>query len=94
MTELAELAVWSTWKFAVVCVVMSLAEQIHPVVAVGIATTQVEPLAVPMVTTKASVPFGALMLGEPPPQPEEIVGAVAESARLANTVYVSQHPTI
>src|SRR5271166_6378624 len=42
------------------------------------ARTQVDPLAVPIVTTNASVPFGALILGDPPPQPEEIVGATCE----------------
>jgi len=48
------------------------------------AIAQVDPLAVPIVTTNAAVPLGAEIVGVPPPQPDEIVGAVTESAMLTN----------
>lgn len=68
-------------------VVMSEAKQFHPFAAVGKPTTPL--VAVPPVPTfilKAAVPLLAVTEGDVP-KPDEIVGAVALTARVPFTLY-------
>lgn len=63
---------------AVVCVVMSLAEQFQPVVAAGKVTVQADPGVVPTPILKAAVPLFAKMDAAAPPHPAAaMVGVVA-----------------
>jgi hypothetical protein len=70
-------AVCLVTKTPVDVVVISIASQNHPVLAVGSPMTQVVPVVVPRVTLKADGPLLAVTAA-PVPHPELIVGAVLD----------------
>ena len=76
LTEVVELAVCFVMKTVLLVLVWSVAVQYHPFAAVGIVSAPTLPVGLPMVMANTAVPLVTIV--GPVPNPDAIVGAVAD----------------